>query len=156
MTPRPFFHSPRPSGVQILPYLAMSDGRHRGRSIFRRFCQQNDHDVTVLLPVPSVQVCLDRVDDLLLYVRCIFYDLPRGPRHLFPSSHLAPGFTSLLSSVTIPSPFNHENPAGLHSTATKFLLHVPCENGFGGGGPGTSDLCAWLRIYTRRQVPSLE
>jgi len=57
------------------------------------------------------------------------------------------GFTSLVSSVTIPCASSHENPLGRHNTATRFLLQLPCEKGFGGGGPsGTTDLWAWLRI----------
>ncbi|EFI28329.1 hypothetical protein CC1G_13858 [Coprinopsis cinerea okayama7 len=58
-----------------------------------------------------------------------------------------PGFISLLSSVAIADPSNHESGSGRHKTAKKFLRQLPCENGFGGGGPGTRLLCAWFRIW---------
>lgn len=62
-----------------------------------------------------------------------------------------PGFTPLRSSVIIPGPSSEEYPWGLQRTAKRFLLQLPCENGFGGGGPGMSVLCAWFRIYEEKK-----
>lgn len=62
------------------------------------------------------------------------------------SSWSSPGLTSRLSSVAIARASSHECPVGRQSMYTMFFRQLPCENGFGGAGPGTSDLCAWFRI----------
>lgn len=77
---------------------------------------------------------------------------PLRPAHAPPCgpspSCTSPGFTFRRSSVARAEKSSHEYPGGRPSTYSRFLRHVPCENGFGGAGPAPSDLWAWLRIYT--------
>ncbi|KAI0372937.1 hypothetical protein BV20DRAFT_842588 [Pilatotrama ljubarskyi] len=50
----------------------------------------------------------------------------------------------------MPRASSQEYPGGRQSMYTRFFRQLPCENGFGGAGPGTSDLWAWFRIYSVR------
>lgn len=97
-----------------------------------------------------------RYRETITTCHCAFIPLPSSiaaahasPTALPPSaSRNSPGFTSRLSSVATAAASSHEYPPGRHSTFMRLRRQEPCENGFAGAGPGNSDLCAWLRIYT--------
>lgn len=67
---------------------------------------------------------------------------PRPSSSQASASRWIPGLISRLSWVASPVASSHEEPAGRHSIYSRFRRQLPCENGFGGGGPAFNDLWA--------------